>query len=426
MVAYGGVLVLALGASGCGLGELFAGDRVNPEVPSWYHRPSGAMHIFVHRKLSDEGRSEGEAWERGKPELDPEHSRVFVGSTDHGLYALRAGDGSTIWRFETANMVQSEPLYDPELDVVYFGSNDGALYCVRAGTGQLVYRFDTGAEVARKPVVANETLVFSNAADLLFAVDRRTGKPKWQVHRTSALGMEISGHAGPAFDPTTGLITMAFSDGNVIAYDVRDGSERWTPVDLSAEAEQGGEAPRYLDVDTTPIVDVHPQTHVVYVASYAGGVAALDATSGARVWSNDKAVGVTDLTLFDEPAHMPNPHGPDKGGPRVPAKKILLASSATSGLMGIDPFTGRVEWRNKLPEGGITAPTSIAGAILVGTSRYGLFLMSPRNGKVIDGIDLGTGFAMTPAAYGGRAYVMSNAGTLIGLGVSPPLPSARN
>jgi outer membrane protein assembly factor BamB len=418
-----GVVTLGLTTPACGLGDLFGGDRVNPEVPSWYNRPAHNMHVFVHRKLTVDGRAAGEDWERGRPEIDPEHKRVFIGSSDRGMYALRAGDGSTIWRFETAGLVQSEPLYDAEMDYVYFGSNDGALYCAKAGTGELVYRFDTGAEVSRKPVRNGETLMFANASDFLFGIDRRTGKPKWQVRRSPALGMEISGHAGPAFDPSSGLVYMAYSDGHVIAYDSRDGTEKWTPVDLSAEAEQsGGEAPRYLDVDTTPIIDMHPQGHVIYVSSYAGGIYALDATSGARVWSNDKAIGVTDLTLFDEPAHTPNPNGPDKGGPTTPARKILLASSATTGLMGIDPFTGRVIWRNKVPEGGVTAPTAIAGAILVGTSRYGLFLMSPRNGKIIDGIDLGTGFAQTPAAYGGRAYIMTNAGTLLGIGVTPPLP----
>jgi outer membrane protein assembly factor BamB len=415
-------LLLSLGVSGCGLGDLFGGDRVNPEVPSWYHRPSATMHIFVHRGLAVQGRAAGEDWERGKPEIDAAHDRVFVGTSDHGLYALRAGDGSTIWRFETAGLVQSEPLYDPELDVVYFGSHDGALYCVRAANGKLIFRFDTGAEVSRKPVRLGETVYFANAADFLFAADRRTGKPVWQTHRTPALGMEISGHAGPALDASAGLVFMAYSDGHVIGYDAKDGSERWSPVDLSAEAEQaGGEAPRYLDVDTTPVVDAQAQGHVVYVSSYAGGVFALDATSGSRVWSNTAAAGVTDLVLFMEPAHTPNPRGPDRGGPAVPAKKILIASSATTGLMGLDPTTGRVLWRNKIPEGGVTAPVPIAGALLVGTSRYGLFLLSPRNGKVIDGIDLGTGFAQAPAAYGGRAFIMSNAGTLLGLAIQPPL-----
>ncbi|MBX3192098.1 MAG: PQQ-binding-like beta-propeller repeat protein [Labilithrix sp.] len=384
------------------------------------------MTVFVHRALTTPGRTSGEDWERGKPEIDHRHDRVFVGSSDRGFYALRAGDGSTLWRFETLGVVQSEPLYDPEMDYVYFGSNDGALYAVKAATGELVYRFDTGAEVSRKPVRAGETLYFSNASDFLFAIDRRSGKQRWQVHRTPALGMEISGHAGPAYDPASNLVYMAYSDGHIIAYDGNDGSEKWTPVDLSAEAEQAsGEAPRYLDADTTPVLDDHAGGRVVYVSSYAGGVYALDALTGARVWSNDKAVGVTDLVLWREGPHRPNPNGPDKGGPEVPERKVLVASSATYGLAGLDPFTGRVLWRNKVPEGGITAPTPAAGGLLVGTSRYGLFLLSPRNGKPIDGIDLGSGFAQTPAAFGGRAYAMTNAGTFLGVSIAPPLPIKR-
>lgn len=416
-------VLAGLGLAGCGFTDQLSGDRLNPEVPSWYHRPSASMNVFVHRSLTVPGRSTGEDWERGKAEIDAVHDRLFVGTSDRGFYALRAGDGSTLWRFETVGVVQSEPLYDPEMDYVYFGSNDGALYCVRAMTGQLVYRFDTGAEVSKKPVRAGETLYFSNASDFLFAIDRRTGKPRWQVHRTPALGMEISGHAGPAHDPATNLVYMAFSDGHVIAYDGRDGAERWTPVDLAAEAEQAsGEAPRYLDADTTPILDEHPQGKVVYVSSYAGGVFALDAGSGGRVWTNEKVIGVTDVMLWREAAHRPNPNGPDKDGPRVPERKVLVASSATYGLTGLDPYTGRVLWRNKVPEGGITAPAAVAGALMVGSSRYGVFLLSPRNGKVIDGMDLGTGFAQTPAALGSRAYAMTNAGTFLGVAVTPPLP----
>jgi outer membrane protein assembly factor BamB len=416
-----------VGLTGCGIGEIFAGDRVNPEVPSWYNRPAGSMEVFLHRELTIGGRGMGEDWERGRPEIDAAHDRVFVGSSDHGMYALRAGEGSTIWRFETAGLVQSEPLYDAELDVLYFGSNDGALYCVKAATGELIYRYDTGAEVSRRPVRAGETLAFANAADYLFAIDRRKGTPKWHARQTPALGMEISGHAGPAYDASTGLVYMAYSDGHVTAYDAKDGSEKWTPVDLSAEAEAaGGEAPRYLDVDTTPVVDEHPNGHVVYVSSYAGGIYALDAQQGTRVWANDKAIGVTDLMLYSEPAHTPNPSGPDRGGPTTPAKKILIASSATTGLMGVDPYTGHVIWRNKVPEGGVTAPAAIAGALVVGTSRYGLFLLSPRNGKVIDGIDLGSGFSGTPAAYDGRAYALTNQGTFIGVGVGAPLPPKRS
>ena len=167
--------------------------------------------------------------------------------------------------------------------------------------------------------------------------------------------------------------------------------------------------------------DTIGQTRVVFVASYAGGVFALDAETGSRVWSNDKAIGATDLTLWDEPAHVPSAFGPDRGGPIEPERKLLLVTSATSGLWALDPANGRSVWRIQIPEGGMTAPAMLAGALLVGTTRYGLFLLSPRNGRVIDAIDLGSGFAGMPAAFGDRAYVMSNIGTLLGVSVEPPV-----
>jgi outer membrane protein assembly factor BamB len=422
------LLLAAAGTASCASSETM-GDRVNPDKPLWFHRPSGALQVLWQRQLTADSRTTGEPYERGRAEIDSLHGRVFIGSADHGLYALRAGDGSTIWRFETLNTVRSEPLYDAQLDVVYFGSDDGALYAVHASDGQLVWRYASGAEVMRKPVLGGETLFFANGADNLFAVDRRSGKTLWHVHRTPALGMEVSGYAGPALDQ--GTVFFAFSDGHVAAYDARDGSERWTPVDLSAEAEQArGEAVRYLDVDTTPIPDdLGPQAggRVVFVASYAGGAYALDAERGAPVWKNDRVVGVTQLALWREAAHGPRPdgHGVVTGEPGVPRRELLLASSGATGLWALDPTNGRAVWRLPIPEGGITAPVPISGALLVGTTRYGAFLLSPLDGRPIDGFDVGSGFSQTPAAFGSRGFMLSNAGTLIGLQVQPPGTPAR-
>jgi len=396
-------------------------DAVRPEVPMWVSRPSGAMSVEARRPLTAPERASGEEYERGRPEIDPEHGRVFVGSSDRGLYALRASNLSTIWRFETVGAVQSEPLYDGELDYVYFGSHDGALYCVRAADGHLVFRFNSGAEIARKPVRDGERVIFANAADQLFAINRRTGKLDWHQHRTPALNMEIAGYAGPTLDQDTVLI--AYSDGTLHAYQTKGGDEKWM-VDLAAEAERavGGEQERYLDVDTTPVLDVQASgTRVVYVASYTGGVFARDASNGTAMWRNEKLVGVTDLVLWEEREHPPNPDSNQRGTGIIPARKYLLASSATSGLTAIDPLTGKKVWQVAVPEGGVTAAVPVAGALLVGTSRYGLFALSPLNGKIMDGLDVGTGFSATPAVYGHKGFALSNGGTMIAVKVRPPV-----
>ncbi len=404
-------------------------DRVAADVPLWLHFRNGAIHVLFRRELTASSRTVGEAYERGRAEIDPVHSRVFVGSSDQGLYALRATDGSSIWRFETLGMVQSEPTYDKELDVVYFGSNDGALYAVRAGDGGLLWRFDSGAEIARKAVLSGDTLVVANAGDQLFALNRRTGKTVWATHRAPALGMEIAGYAGPCV--ASDVVYMAYSDGHVEAYNVADGSEKWSPIDLSAEAEgiSSSTGPKYLDVDTTPVVATvelpSGPTSVLFVASYAGGVVAVDANKGGRVWSNEKVTGVTDLMMWSQPAHQPSSFGRYAGGPTVPAQHILFASSASTGLHAIDPTNGAILWRNPVPDGGITAPVQIAGAILVGTSRYGMFLIAVDSGKTIDGFHVGTGFSQTPAAYGDRAYALTNGGVFVGMSIYPRVPYAN-
>jgi outer membrane protein assembly factor BamB len=410
--------VAALAVTACT--SLGGSDRVNPETPSWFSRPSGDMNLLFRRTLTIEGRKVGEEYEHGRPAIDPLHERVFVGSSDHGLYALRALDGSDLWRFETAGMVQSEPLYDPESDVVYFGSNDGALYAVHGDTGRLVWRYDCGSEISKRPAIQGDTLVFVSASDQVFAVDRATGKTKWQARRTPALGMEIAGYAGPRID--RGSVFVAFSDGHVVAYDLGSGSEKWS-VDLSAEAEQAhpNEVQRYLDVDTTPVVVPSDGGPLVIVASYEGGVYALDEGSGARMWGNTLARGVHALVHWHQRAHEPHPKGPDRGGPMVPARDIVFASSSSTGLWALEPATGRKIWRIAVPEGGITAPVPVAGALAVGTTHYGLFLISPVDGRVIDGVNLESGFAETPAAFGNRLYAMTNAGTFLGFGIDPPL-----
>jgi outer membrane protein assembly factor BamB len=416
-------LCAALGTwTGCATVET-GDDRINPAVPLWFHRPSGAMQVLYTRPLAIDARASGEPVERGRAEIDAAHGRIFVGTIDHGLYALRAGGGSSIWRFETLGPVQCEPLYDAELDAVYFGSNDGSLYAVNASDGRLLWRYDSGAEVSRRPVLRGETLYFANGADNLFAIQRRTGATLWRVHRTPALGMEISGYAGPAVDGRS--VFIAFSDGHVGAYDTADGSERWPPLDLSAEAEQsvGPDALKYLDVDTTPVpADLGAAGRVVFVASYAGGVVAIDQERGVPVWRDENITGVTDLMFWREPAHQPRPGTPEYvvGGPPVPQRELLLASSGSSGLTALEPATGKTVWRDPVPEGGITAPAALSGALLVGTTRYGAFLLSPLDGRPIDGIDLGSGFSETPAAIGNRGFLLTNGGTFVAIQVTSP------
>ena len=369
-----------------------------------------SIEVQLRRSVVAESKHRGGDFETGQPELNIPHARVYVGSSDWGLYAINAASGKSVWRFQTLGPVQSQPLYDPKEDTVYFGSNDGALYKVRARDGRLLWRLDTNAEITQRPVIDDGIVYVTNANDTLLALDAQTGAIQWHQHRAPAAGLEIAGYAGPLV--WKGKVYTAFSTGIVSAFDANTGVERWQPVDLTSEAEQIiGELPQYFDVDTTPVPDEGSEGSVIYVASYAAGVYALDAETGALVWSNPDIRGVTELTLW-------NGRGKTGG-----ARKLLYAASGTSGIWAIDPEErGKVVWHQKLPEGGVSSPIPVSGVLMVSSTEYGLFLFSPLTGRVLDGLNNGDGFSMTPAAYGTRAFVVSNEGFFYGMRVAAGPP----
>ena len=240
--------------------------------------------------------------------------------------------------------------------------------------------------------------------------------------------------------PTGQLVLEPFfypPDGAVLAEGESMAGE-WL---LNADVEQlrpGGEL-RYLDVDTTPVVARIGGKDRVFVASYEGGVHALDARTGMRVWGNDGVTGVTELVWWQAPARpgawpegglgnegavASSQEGGGAGDERgAGIHRMLVASSGLSGLWGLDPEDGSALWHRDLPAGGITAAAAVSRALLIGTTRYGVFLVSPLDGGIIDGLHSGGSFAGAPAGYGTRAFILSNEGVLFGLHAQPPTPS---
>lgn len=404
--------LLALGTSVAGLGCSSTRETAHAEGPVWRHHASGSLHLEFSKKLVAPSRKEGEPYERGQPEIDAVGKRVFIGSSDGGLYALSAKSGETIWRFQTLSYVQSHPLYSAAEDALYFGSHDGALYKVEARGGKLTWRLSTNAEVARRPVLEGDIVYFANANDTLVAADRATGTVRWTYHRTPAAGMEVAGYSGPALGH--GLVYMGFSDGTATAIDAKTGEERWQPVDLAAEAEEArGDIPKYLDVDTTPLLTTISAGPVAIFGSYEGGVFALDAELGTQIWSNTEAYGVADVELWEQPAYV-------REGKAYPSRRLILVATGTQGLWALNPDTGEEVWRRDLPHGGVSHPVAWAGAILIGASQLGLYLLSPVDGSLIDGIHLDAGAWGTPAALGRRAYLLTNGGHFLGMSIGVP------
>ena len=58
--------------------------------------------------------------------------------------------------------------------------------------------------------------------------------------------------------------------------------------------------------------------------------------------------------------------------------------------------------------------------LMFSTTQQGLFLLSPLDGRVSDGIHTGEGFSMAPSVYGERAFIVSNGGRFYSFVIVPP------
>ena len=94
-------------------------------------------------------------------------------------------------------------------------------------------------------------------------------------------------------------------------------------------------------------------------------------------------------------------------------------------MFALDPENGERVWQRKLPDGSVSRPAAAAGAILLNSSKLGTYLLSPIDGSLIDGIHFDTGLSGTPAAYGRRAFVLTNTGQFLARSVDPPMTKVQ-
>jgi hypothetical protein len=102
---------------------------------------------------------------------------VYVGSSDHNVYALNASTGALLWSFATGSYVESSPAVAN--GVVYIGSFDGNVYALNASTGAKLWSYSTGVEEFSSPAVANGVVYISSVNGTLYALNASTGAKLW-------------------------------------------------------------------------------------------------------------------------------------------------------------------------------------------------------------------------------------------------------
>jgi outer membrane protein assembly factor BamB len=227
--------------------------------------------------------------------------RVFVSRIDGLVEAVNAASGTVAWTKQLTgnNGVHLPPVATGGTLFVQAGGVGGTIYALAVADGAVKWTANTNESGPTSPAVSATALYASFACGRVYAVSPATGAQFWfrssscsggggttpvltggrLYSRDNSVGNLIldagnasnlgsfSGFRIPAFDASTGY----YLNGSVLeARDINSGALKWS---FSGDG----------TLNTSPIID----NGYVYVGAQSGKLYALNATTGANVWTGN-------------------------------------------------------------------------------------------------------------------------------------------
>jgi outer membrane protein assembly factor BamB len=149
--------------------------------------------------------------------------RLFVGSWDHGVYALNAENGRRIWRFQADDQVNTSAAYWKGR--IFIASDGGTLYALSAKNGKLLWSAQSDSTFGSRqfwyatPTIAYGRVYIGNTDGTMYVYGAKSGKLLW----ARPLGSYIYGAAAVY----QRKVFVGTYDGKLFALDAATGDTVW-------------------------------------------------------------------------------------------------------------------------------------------------------------------------------------------------------
>lgn len=348
------------------------------------------------------------------------------------------------WRYEATGPVRSSPAVTPT--TVLVGTSAGTLLALDRATGALRWRYDAGSPLPSSPAVARGIVVIGARDGSVHAVDAATGARRWATGPVEALPLPWGREGWDYWVSSPAVVgdrvLMATPDGRLAALDLGSGAERWS-YELGARTRS---SPAVADgrvfigddagiVHAVSLADGRPlwrhETEgagmesaeygwdrvslqaspavadgVVYIGSRDGGVYALDAATGDRLWYVD--------------------HGAPwvVASAAVDGRRLWVGSSDGLFVAGMMAGSGEEQWRTRVGARVFASPALADGTLYVADHRGRVHALDPADGSVRWRLDTAPGVMIqsSPVPSGRSLYFGTDDGSVYALGPAPAPP----
>ncbi len=328
------IAMLALVLSGCSTVKGWFGNKKSDGKPV---EPAELVDFTATAKVSklwntSVGKGEDRLGVRQGPVVAD--GKVYAAAIKGGVHALDLQTGKSVWTYKSDERLSGGPGAGDGLVVV--GTLDGKVIALDASTGAEKWQAKVSSEVIAAPVIGQGLVLVRSNDGRVSALDAANGERRWfSTHDLPSL--TVRGNAPVTLGP--GVVFAGNDDGTLSAMALNDGRNLWNQVIGVPEGRT--ELERMADVDGPAVLD----DTVVYATSFKKETVAIDGPTGRPLWARDNG---------------------GAGGLGLASGSVVVADPAGT-VWALDKSSGAPLWSNdKLARRSLTAPTVQGDYVVVG------------------------------------------------------------
>ncbi len=192
------------------------------------------------------------------------------------VLAHQLESGELLWQKSLEGIITGGVTASDEM--VLLGGAEGEVIALHPQSGELLWRSQLSSEILAPPLHGGGYVVVHSNDGYIYGLSAQTGEQQW-VYQYKVPALTLRGTSSPVLSGN--LVVVGLDNGRLVALDLQSGSVSW---EQTIAVPQGrSELQRMVDIDATPLLI----DGMLYVVSFQGRVAALEASSGRVVWIRD-------------------------------------------------------------------------------------------------------------------------------------------
>jgi outer membrane protein assembly factor BamB len=302
---------------------------------------------------------------------------IYASAPDGTIVSVDPATGRQNWRIKADKTLQAGA--GASLAAVVVGTDKGEVLAFD-NSGKALWQAKVSSEVAGPPKSAEGKILVWSIDGRIFAFGETDGSQKWVYQRLNP-SLTVRRFVGGTL--TRGALFTGTAGGKLLALDVNNGTLGW---EASVATPKGAtELERIADVTSLPVVDARQ----VCAVAFQGRVACFELQRGTLLWSRDFS-SLAGLAIDDEYLYLTD----DKGA-----------------VHALDKTTGASVWKqDKLASRFPNGPARVGAYVGIVDGEGYLHLLDRRTGALLGRVATDGTAALSQPVNAGEALVWQSAG----------------